>query len=106
MTADPLITAGATASDPDTMKIALCTPLPVTTLASDAAGGTTTLTVNSAADLNNTNKRLIYINEAESALILSVTGNTLSIDTDPATGGPQGTAQVHLAGTPICRVDV
>jgi prepilin-type N-terminal cleavage/methylation domain-containing protein len=106
MSADPLITAGASASDPDTLKVALCTTVPVATLSATAASGATTMTLDSVADLNTTNKRLIYVNDAQSALILSITGNVISIDTDPATGGPQGTARAYTAGTPICRVDV
>jgi prepilin-type N-terminal cleavage/methylation domain-containing protein len=105
-TANPLVTAGGSASTPDTVSVALCTSQPVAHLSAGAASGATTLTLDSAASLDATNRRLIYINDKELALIQSVSGNTVTIDTNPAVSGNQGLSRAYAISTPICRVDV
>jgi Tfp pilus assembly protein PilW len=109
-TANPMITAGGTAATPDTVSVALCTSQPVAHLTAAAASGATTLTLDSAAGLaglnDPTNRRLIFINDNELALISSVSGNTISIDTKPLVVGPQGVSRAYAIATPICRVDV
>jgi len=106
ITANPMITAGADAATPDTVSIAACTSAPVARLSAGAAVNATSLTLDSAAGLNATNKRLIYINDNELALITSVSGNTVNIDTNPTVAGPQGVGRAYAISTPICRVDV
>jgi prepilin-type N-terminal cleavage/methylation domain-containing protein len=105
-TANPMITTGANSTTPDTISVALCTSQPVAHLASGAASGATSLTLDSAASLDNANKRLIYINNNELAVIQSVSGNTINIDTNPTVTGPQGVSRAYATSTPICRVDV
>jgi len=105
-TANPMLTAGASASLPDTISVAACTSQPVATLTAGAASGATTLTLNSAAALNATNKRLIFINDNELARISSVSGNTITIDTNPLVTGNQGVTRAYAISTPLCRVDV
>jgi len=106
ITANPMITAGADAATPDTVSIASCTSQPVAHLTAGAASGATTLTLDSAASLNATNKRLIFINDNEFAIIQSIAGNVISIDTNPLVVGPQGVSRAYAISTPICRVDV
>jgi len=103
-TANPLLAAG-TGGAPDSRSIATRTLQPTTTLASAAAAGATSLTPMQASGLNSTTKRLIYINDNENALIQSVTGSTITMDTNPGTAGNQGLAKAYPAGTPLCRVD-
>lgn len=107
-TANPRITAGADASTPDTVSIAACTSAlaPFATLTANAAAGATSLTLSSTSGLNASNRRLIFIGDQEYALIQSVSGNTVVIDTNPTTGGNQGLSAARLTGTPLCRVDV
>jgi prepilin-type N-terminal cleavage/methylation domain-containing protein len=105
-TANPTITAGGSASLPDTISMAACTSTPVASLTAGAAVGATTLTLNSAAALNATNKRLVFINDLELARISSVSGNTITIDTNPLVTGNQGVTRAYAISTPLCRVDV
>ena len=117
LTTDPIITPGATAADPDTITIAACTSKPIGYLNANATVGAIALTVDDAArdsiDVAH-NKRLIFVNEAESVYVNSVSGNVLNIDTNPLLAGPQGISRsypgpmagVPQSGTPICRVDV
>ena len=105
-TANPMITAGANAATPDTVSVASCTSQPVAHLAAGAVAGATTLTLDSAASLNAINRRLIFINDNELALIQSIAGNVISIDTNPVVVGPQGVSRAYAIATPICRVDV
>jgi prepilin-type N-terminal cleavage/methylation domain-containing protein len=106
LTANPMITAGANAATPDTVSVASCTSQPVAHLAAGAVAGATTLTLDSAASLNAINRRLIFINDNELALIQSIAGNVISIDTNPVVVGPQGVSRAYAIATPICRVDV
>ena len=91
---------------PDSITVAGCGLQSLTTIATNAAAGATSITVTSAAGFNATNKRLIYIDDNENAMIKSVSGNTLTIDTDPSASGNQGLSKAYPAGTAICRVDV
>jgi type II secretory pathway pseudopilin PulG len=110
--ANPMITQGAggapatTAGGPDTLYVARCTPQPVALLSANAAVSDTSLTLNSTTALDATNRRFIFIGDSEPAQIQSVTGTTITIDTNPATAGNQGLAKAYVTGAPICRVDV
>ena len=99
---NPVVTAGP----PGSVSVASCGLQPLTTLASTATAGATMMTLTSAAGLDNSNRRLIYIDDAENAIVKSVSGNTITVDTDPTSGGNQGIAHTYPAGTPVCRVDV
>jgi Tfp pilus assembly protein PilW len=95
------------------IKIARCTPWPVATLTAAALTGSTILAVSSAVSgksvtelLDSGSKRLVFIGDSETAHVTLASSIQLSIDTDPATSGSQGTTRTFPAGTPICRVDV
>lgn len=109
--ASPILVADG-GGNPDRISVATCTP-PVATIALDAAAGSTSLTLASTfADrtipsfLNATDKRLIRISDSVPAHVVSVSGNTVVIDTDPSTAGNQGLPRAFLAGSPVTRVDV
>jgi prepilin-type N-terminal cleavage/methylation domain-containing protein len=107
--ANPNVTLGIDASTPDTLSVGSCTSTPIDSLAADAAAGATALTVTNGANFNNSSRSVILINDSESVKVLSVSGNTLNIDTDPdetVSPGAQGVSKVYRIGTPICRVDV
>lgn len=99
-------------TDPDTLSVAACT----TTLAkvdAYAAAGATTLSLasvfpeTSIAELfNDEDRSLIWIDNRQHARVTSVSGDTVTIDTDPTTGGDQGLWRAQQVGTPIARVDV
>jgi prepilin-type N-terminal cleavage/methylation domain-containing protein len=100
--ANPLVTAGP----PPTISVASCGLQPTTTLANSVPVGSTSLVLGSAAEFNATTKRMLYIDDFESAIVRAVGSNTITIDTDPMTAGNQGTVRAYPAGTTICRVDV
>ena len=105
-TANPMITYGAGASVPDSFSMATCSPSPVAYLSAAANSGATTLTLTTVAGLNTTNKRMIYIDDQQNAVITAISGSTITIDTDPTTPGNQGTSRYYPAGTPLCVVGV
>lgn len=108
-TSNPMVVQGADASTPDTISIGSCTSTPVARLAADAAAGATTLTLDSAANLDSSSRSVIMISDSESAKILSKSGNTINIDANPdetAAPGAQGVSKIYRTGTPICRFDV
>jgi len=108
-TSPPVITAGATAADPDALTVANCTSGPVARLAANAAANDTSLILDSAAELDASSRSVILINDSESAKIVSVSGDTIDIDRDPdetASPGQQGVSRAYPIGTPLCRVDV
>jgi prepilin-type N-terminal cleavage/methylation domain-containing protein len=100
-------------AEPDTLSVAACTPQPVARLSAAAAAGSTSIALASDyADatvgqlLNGTDKSLILIGDAQHARVVSVSGTTVTIDTDPTTNGAQGLTRAYVAGTPITRIDV
>jgi hypothetical protein len=104
-----LVTDGG--SGPDTMAVAACTP-PLADLRVNAVAGSTTLVVDSYTThaigelFNDNDKALIWIGGMENALIETVSGSTITIDTDPTTNGAQGLKRAHPPGTPVSRIDV
>src|SRR5262249_7690962 len=104
---DPLVTTG-TGSNPDTVAIALCTSQPIGYLAANATVGNTTITVDSAtaAAVDNASKSLMFINDTQPIRVNSITGTSITVDTDPTTPGPQAMTKAYHSGVPICRVDV
>ena len=109
---DPVVVTDGGA-EPDTLSVAACTPQPVARLSATAAAGGTSISLASdyAATtvsqlLNGTDKSLILIGDGQHARVVSVSGNTVNIDTDPTTNGAQGLARPYVAGTAITRIDV
>ncbi len=72
----------------------------------DAAAGSTTITLQTGqgANFNTTTKQDINIGGTENAKITAVAGNTLTIDTDPATAGNQGLLNAYSTGNYVCSV--
>jgi prepilin-type N-terminal cleavage/methylation domain-containing protein len=104
-TSNPQVTQGS-GSNPDTISVAACTSQSVATLSVTAASGATSLSLSSTADLDASNKRLIQIGSSENAHVISVSGSSITIDTNPSSSGNQGLSRAYLTGTPICRVNV
>ncbi|MGH7857491.1 MAG: hypothetical protein ACREQY_09180, partial [Candidatus Binatia bacterium] len=104
-TTNPRIVQGS-GSNPDTLSVAGCTSTPVATLSASAAEDDKSLTLSSTSGLNATNRRLIRIADAENAHVKSVSGSSVTIDTDPGKSSNQGLSRGYPAGTPVCRVDV
>jgi prepilin-type N-terminal cleavage/methylation domain-containing protein len=109
---DPLLIA-AGGESADTVSVAACAPEPVARLSSRADPGDTVLFLASnyagisIADLlNSSDKSLIWLGDTEHAVVTSVAGGMIHIDTDPSTNGEQGVARAYLPGTPITRIDV
>ena len=106
---NPEIVQGSLASDPDIISIAGCFDSPRGSLSASAFSGTTLLTlqnITEAGEFDNTKKKFISINGLEHAIIISISGDTLTIDTEPATTGNQGLIGNYGAGTPIYLVKV
>ena len=99
-------------SDPDTLTVAACTP-PLATMIARSDAGSTTITLNptvagkSTGDLFNTSdKSLIWVGDGDYAKVRSVSGDVLTVDTDPTASGDQGLLRSHPLGAVISRVDV
>jgi prepilin-type N-terminal cleavage/methylation domain-containing protein len=97
--------------NPDKLRIVTCTPV-LAKLGSFAAAGATTLTLVSmfsdtaVAELfNDADKSLVWIDHRQHALVTAVSGDTITIDSDPTVAGNQGLWRAQLVGTPITRVD-
>lgn len=89
-------------SNPDTINIIGCFDEPKGALATAAAAGSTTITLQSSAQadsLNWSSKRDIFIGDLENAKIISISGVTLTIDTDPNVNGNQGLINSYPAST-------
>lgn len=76
------------------------------TLGANAATGSTTLTLQKGDGslFNATSKSDISIGNIENAKVRSVSGDLLTIDTDPAAPGNQGLHFDHSDGTTVCNV--
>src|SRR5215470_10650397 len=90
---DPLIVSHRTNSA-DVVSVAACTPEPLARLAARADPGDTALVIDSnyagtqIADLfNSSDKRLIWLGDTEHAVVTSVNGGVIHIDTDPTSNG-------------------
>lgn len=103
-TSNPAVTRGTTVSSPDTLAIASCFQPAVATLSANAAAGANPISVSSTASLAAGN--MIVIGEVEPAKVQALGTNSITIDTDLASVGNQGTRKAYAAGAPICRVDV
>jgi prepilin-type N-terminal cleavage/methylation domain-containing protein len=99
-------------SNPDTLMVAACTP-PLATMITRSDAGSTTIILNptiagkSTGDLFNvSDKSLIWVGDGDYAKIRSVSGNVLTVDTDPTATGNQGLLRSHPLGAVVSRVDV
>jgi prepilin-type N-terminal cleavage/methylation domain-containing protein len=109
---DPLVVTDG-GDHPDTVSVAACAPEPIAHLSAQAAAGATSLSIVSdysgtpvTSLLNASDKSLIWIGDSDHARVVSVSGTTIQIDTDPTAAGQQGLARAYLPGTPITRIDV
>lgn len=107
---DPVVIEDGTgALGSDIIHVAGCFDGAATTLAADASSGDTTITVTDGSDFNTTTKSNICINGIERAVVTAVSGNTLTIDTDPGTIGNQGLSEnydVSATTVNICVVKI
>ena len=96
----------------DTLSVAACTP-PIATMTARADAGATTIVVNptvpgkQVGDLFNTSdKSLVWVGDGDYAKVRSISGSTLTIDTDPTVTGNQGLLRSYPLGAVSSRVDV
>ena len=78
----------------------------VATLTARAAKGATTMSLSDVTGVNTGNKSLLLVDGAENARVISISGSTVTIDTDPVTVGNQGLSRSYPQNTPVYRVDV
>lgn len=105
---NPKLQDGAGALGSDIIHIAACFDGQSTTLSTAVSSGGTTITVDSGdgRKFNTTTKKLININGIENAVVKVVSGDTLTIDTDPTTTGNQGLNNSFQSGDSVCIVKV
>jgi uncharacterized protein (DUF433 family) len=111
-TNDPIsITSGGPYGDK--LSVVTCTPMSVATVTAYAAEGATTLSVASdypaipLSDLfNASDKSLILIGDVQHAVVTSLNGGAIEVDTDPTAMGNQGLHRAFLPGTRVTRIDV
>lgn len=91
----------------DRIHLVAAAEAPVGALASAAAAGSTTLTLASGegARLNTYNKKVIFVGKTESARVVSISGDTLTISTD-ATASGVGLRYSYPAGAVIELIKV
>jgi prepilin-type N-terminal cleavage/methylation domain-containing protein len=106
---NPKITA-ATSTDPDmiTFLAVLDSDTNPTTIASQGSATTITLNLTSAETGAQYNVNdIIHIGYAsEYAKVTAISGNTLTIDTNPNASGNQGLTETYAAGMPIGEISV
>ena len=105
--ANPTIEEGG--SDPDIIHIVGCFDSARASLSAIASSGTTSLTLQNAAEageFNTNKKKLISIDGLENAIITGISGNTLTIDTNLAITANQGLRKDYAVDSPIYIVKV
>ena len=103
----------------DELIMVSCSTRPQAVLSAPLAANSTSLVLTSAvpgksiSDLfDNSGRKLLRLMAGSDgtrgfASVVSVSGSTLTIDTDPDTSGNQGfAARSYFAGTPVCRLDI
>jgi len=105
MTDNPMVIQGA-GSAPDTVVVAGAFDEPVADLQTLATNRTTTIRVSSGqgSEFNTTDKKVIYIGRTETARIVGVAGDTLTISIHPTLS--KGLRYDYQPGTPIELVRV
>ena len=103
-----VIEDGAGALGSDIIHIAACFDKPSARLNSVASAGDTSITLKTGegSKFNTTAKKLIMIGQLENAVITGISGDTLTIDTDPVTSGNQGLKSTHASGEEVCILKV
>jgi len=103
-----LIQTGTGALGSDIIHVAACFDGPAGELGTAAIKGATSLQLKSGegSEFNLTTKRLINIGDLENAVVTGVSGDTLTIDTNPTTGGNQGLKKRHQANESVSIVKV
>jgi prepilin-type N-terminal cleavage/methylation domain-containing protein len=110
--ADDAVAAREGGDNPDQLSVAACTPTLAKVGSYAAAGATTLNLVSMFSDtaienlFNDADKSLIWIDHRQHAQVTAVSGDTITIDTDPTAPGNQGLHNAQVVGTPIIRVDV
>lgn len=106
MTNNPLVVQGATTSAPDRVTIAAAFEMPVAALTSAVPAGSTVLTLGSgeAARLNTMERKIVFVGRNETARIVGIMGDQVTISTHPLTAG-RGLAYGYPAGTPVESVE-
>jgi type II secretory pathway pseudopilin PulG len=89
-------------SSPATLSFIGCFRQPAATLSAPANRGDTTLSVSGSVP----NGPVILLDDTDLAKVTGVTFGSVSVDTDPNTGGAQGVTRAYPVGTPICAVEV
>jgi prepilin-type N-terminal cleavage/methylation domain-containing protein len=90
----------------NTIDIIGCIETTVSRLSADAAAGSVTITLSAGegGNFNTTTKQEINIGAVENAKVTGVAGDTLTIDTNPSSGGNQGLLYAQPANTLVCLV--
>jgi len=101
------VVQGAGAGDPDEVSIAAAFGDPVSSLAAAAGEGATTIDVAAGTGwrFNTSDSKMIFIGRMETARVVAVSGDELTISTHPTTAG-NGLAYSYPAATPIEQVQV
>jgi prepilin-type N-terminal cleavage/methylation domain-containing protein len=106
--ADEAVTDPVTVVDggggPDLITVIGCFDPNPATLSVSGSVGNTVLTLQNAKEasrFNTTTKNSIFIGGMENAKITSISGSTLTIDTDPTTSGNQGLARSYSTGAEV-----
>jgi len=99
------------ASDPDEksdiIHIAACFDGSAATLSAAASEGDTSLSVSDGSKFNTTTKKVINIGDLENAVVTAISGDTLTIDTDPTTAAVnEGLENDYESGDSVCIVKV
>lgn len=107
MTNRLVIDPGVSAGDPDELSVAAAFDSPVSRLASAAAKGATALSVTSGtgSEFDNATRKMVFLGQLETFRVVSVSGDSLTISTDPSLTG-EGLSRDYPAGTPLELVKV
>jgi len=91
----------------NTLNVATCVlGTPLVKLNTNAASGATSITLGTNQGLGIKQNNIVVLDYREPALVKSAddTTPTITIDTDPATTGNQGTTRAYPSATPLCVV--
>jgi hypothetical protein len=105
-TTNPQITPGS-GSDPDTLTIASAFDAAKLSLAANKGNTTLKLSAGGVKKFTNSKgklsqaKKVVYIGRNEPGVITAISGNTLTIDTNPLVSGSQGLQGSYPVGTPV-----
>ena len=102
-----MVVAGIGPADPDQLIITGALDAPVSSLRLASAPGDTVLNIQTGDGglFNNTDRKMVVIGRVETARVIGITQNALTISKDPAAIGA-GLAHGYPAGTPIELVEV